>query len=39
LARHHRARYLLIWFTLLPSDSAGTFRASIYDVSLKGFSR
>ena len=37
LARPHRARYLLIWFTQLPSDSAGTFKASVYDVSLKGY--
>jgi hypothetical protein len=38
LARPHRARYLLIWFTQLPTDSAGTFKASVYDVRLKGFS-
>lgn len=38
LARPHRARYLLIWFTQLPSDSAGTFKASVYDVTLKGHS-
>jgi hypothetical protein len=38
LARPHRAPYLLIWFTLLPSDSAGTFQASVYNVRLKGFS-
>lgn len=36
LARPHRGRYLLIWFTLLPRDSAGTFQASVYDVRLKG---
>src|SRR5215469_6459383 len=36
LARPHRARYLLIWFTQLPPDSAGTFKASVYDVRLKG---
>ncbi len=36
LARPHRGRYLLIWFTLLPRDSAGTFQASVYHVSLKG---
>jgi hypothetical protein len=39
LARPHRARYLLIWFTQLPSDSAGTFKASIYNVLLKGHSK
>jgi hypothetical protein len=36
LARPERARYLLIWFTLLPPDSAGTFQEGIYDVRLKG---
>ncbi len=36
LARPERARYLLIWFTLLPPDSAGTFREAIYSVRLKG---
>jgi len=36
LARPERARYLLIWFTLLPPDSAGTFQASIYNVTLTG---
>ena len=37
LARPRRARYLLIWFTQLPPDSAGTFKASVYDVRLKGY--
>jgi hypothetical protein len=36
LARPERARYLLIWFTLLPPDSSGTFQASVYNVTLKG---
>jgi len=36
LARPEQARYLLIWFTLLPPDSAGTFREGIYSVRLKG---
>ena len=36
LARPERARYLLIWFTLLPPDSTGTFREAIYSVQLKG---
>ena len=31
-----RARYLLIWFTRLPVDSAGTYQASIFNVSLSG---
>lgn len=39
LTRPHPARYLLIWFTQLPPDSAGTFKASVYDVRLKGYSR
>lgn len=36
LARPQRARYVLIWFTLLPPDSAGTFQASVYNVRLEG---
>ncbi len=31
-----RSRYLLIWFTLLPPDSSGTYQADISDVSLRG---
>jgi hypothetical protein len=33
-----RARYLLIWFTLLPPNSnpAGTFQASVYNVTVDG---
>ena len=31
-----RARYLLIWFTLLPPDSAGAFQASVFDVRIEG---
>ncbi len=31
-----RARYLLIWFTSLPPDSAGTYQDSIANVSLSG---
>jgi hypothetical protein len=31
-----RGRYVLIWFTRLPPDSAGTFQASVYDVKLEG---
>jgi hypothetical protein len=30
------ARYLLIWFTKLPPDPAGTFQASIFSIQLKG---
>ena len=33
-----RARYVLIWFTRLPPDAAGTFQASVYDVHLHGHS-
>lgn len=39
LTQPHRGRYLLIWFTQLPPDSAGTFKASVYDVRVRGFSR
>ena len=38
LARPRRERYLLIWFTLLPPDSAGTFQASVYDIAVDGTS-
>jgi len=31
-----RARYLLIWFTLLPPDPSGTYQASVYDVRIEG---
>ena len=30
------ARYLLIWFTLLPPDSAGTYQASVNGISVTG---
>ena len=30
------ARYLLIWFTKLPPDSAGTYQASIYAITVRG---
>jgi cytoskeletal protein RodZ len=29
-------RYLLIWFTQLPPDSGGTYRAVVYNVALQG---
>jgi cytoskeletal protein RodZ len=29
-------RYVLIWFTKLPPDPAGTFQASVYDIRLSG---
>ena len=31
-----RARYVLIWFTKLPQDNSGTFRASVADVRVDG---
>jgi hypothetical protein len=31
-----RARYLLIWFTLLPPNGAGQFQASVYGVVVNG---
>ena len=29
-------RYVLIWFTKLPSDNAGTYRASVYRITVQG---
>lgn len=31
-----KAKYLLIWFTKLPSDQAGSYIASLYDVRIYG---
>jgi hypothetical protein len=31
-----RARYVLIWFTTLPPDPAGTYQASVYRVTVQG---
>ncbi|MGN6795517.1 MAG: hypothetical protein ACTHJW_24255 [Streptosporangiaceae bacterium] len=36
LATPQRARYLVIWFTLLPPDSAGTYREDVYNIQVKG---
>jgi hypothetical protein len=36
LAEPESARYLLIWFTLLPPDAAGTFQATVYNVRVEG---
>jgi hypothetical protein len=36
LTRPEPGRYLLIWFTLLPPDSTGTFQAAVYDVRIEG---
>ena len=30
------ARYLLIWFTKLPPDNAGTYRAAVYRITVQG---
>jgi len=29
-------RYLLIWFTKLPPDNAGTYRAAVYRITVQG---
>ena len=31
-----RARYLLVWFTKLPPDNAGTYQASVYKITVQG---
>jgi len=36
LASPVHARYLLIWFTKLPPDSAGTYQASVYAIHVRG---
>ncbi len=36
LARPERARYLVLWFTLLPPDSEGTYRAIVYNIEVTG---
>jgi hypothetical protein len=36
LATPAHGRYLLIWFTSLPPDPAGTFQASVYNLRLEG---
>ena len=35
LARQVRARYVLIWFTRLPPDPAGTYQEKVYHVRLR----
>jgi hypothetical protein len=30
------ARYLLIWFTSLPPDTAGTYQVKVYNITVKG---
>jgi cytoskeletal protein RodZ len=36
LATPVQARYLLVWFTLLPPDTSGTYQASVYDITVQG---
>jgi hypothetical protein len=36
LSRPARGRYVLLWFTSLPPNPAGTFEAYVYDVRLRG---
>ena len=36
LARPATGRYLLVWFTRLPPDPAGTYKAEIYGIGVKG---
>ncbi|MGH3300307.1 MAG: hypothetical protein ACRDOK_01280 [Streptosporangiaceae bacterium] len=38
LAHPEAARYLLIWFNLLPPDSTSMYQAAVYDVRLAGTS-
>jgi hypothetical protein len=35
-AKPVQARYVLVWFTALPPDGAGTYQAQVYDVSVTG---
>ncbi len=35
-ARPAQGRYVLIWFTSLPPDPAGTFQVRVYDIRLEG---
>jgi cytoskeletal protein RodZ len=34
----HPIRYLLVWFTQLPPDTDGTYRAVVYNIALQGHS-
>jgi hypothetical protein len=36
LSRPARGRYVLVWFTRLPTDPFGTFRAHVHHVGLRG---
>ena len=35
-SRPAHGRYVLLWFTRLPVDPAGTFQASVYNIKLTG---
>jgi hypothetical protein len=35
-SRPAHGRYVLLWFTRLPADPAGTFQASVYNINLTG---
>ncbi len=39
LARPAMARYLVVWFTLLPPESAGKYRVLVYNIRIKGTAR
>lgn len=32
-----RGRYLLVWFTRLPPDQAGTFQVTVHEIRLRGY--
>ncbi|MGH3123188.1 MAG: hypothetical protein ACRDND_19515 [Streptosporangiaceae bacterium] len=36
LSRPTRGRYVLVWFTKLPQDRAGTYQADIYGIGVQG---
>ena len=36
LSRPARGRYLLLWFTRLPPDPAGTFQEYVYGLQVQG---
>ncbi len=36
LSRPAHGRYVLVWFTKLPQDPAGTYQAAIYGIGVKG---
>jgi cytoskeletal protein RodZ len=36
LASPVQARYLLIWFTVLPPDTSGTYQVNVYDITVQG---